>query len=295
MSRVSLKSNNTAVIIGTSPAYKTENESGYLFSSVQSASFGFSSNFERSKQIGYQELASNERLYHPTVDLGLSYVFSSSMSNEDVLGFNFGIFNRAQKSFLYELDEKSYNFYFYNHPEDGQDAIEYLKEGVNSPNGGEVISFGNAFLKNYSLNYSIGESPIVDVSFDCSNLQSELYTSTPLLSPAINLDEGDNQFVGGFNIEDTIIVEEDKYLFLDVDRSDLIPQRPSDFEFSITDLSIGGQSLSFQKHILNSFNLDISLSRSESYKLGSNFICDRALQFPRCQYLLWFKNMTLAS
>ena len=82
MSRIILSSFNTAVILADSPAFKTVDESGWLFSSVQSMSFDFSTERQRLKQIGSQKLAVSDFVKHPDVNLNLSYIYSPTFANE---------------------------------------------------------------------------------------------------------------------------------------------------------------------------------------------------------------------
>ena len=82
MARVTLKSANTAVIIGGSPAFKTYDDSGSIFAGVQSANFGFSLDRENLKQIGSQDQAEDTITRHPDVNLSMDYSFTPTYANE---------------------------------------------------------------------------------------------------------------------------------------------------------------------------------------------------------------------
>lgn len=279
MSRISLKSSNTAVIIGDSPAFKTYDETGYIFASVKSASFGFSFEREDLRQIGSEsaELESINRM--PNVELNLSYGFSPTFANEELLGINYELDVKPKNSIFSGLDDKSYNFYFYNHPEMGEDGLDYIKD-INFTNGGEVISIGNAYLKSYSLRASVGSLPEVQVAFDCSNVEVQKYDG-PLKSPAINLKSGNASGVGGLDIVNTKYLEDRKFGDIyDLDRSNVEVALPYDILFDLQEIEIGGQKISFEEHRLTSFDLNMPIDRVSTYRLGSNYVCGRELKSP---------------
>ena len=174
MSRIVLKSSNTAVVLGESPAFKTTDDSGSLFASVKSASFGFSSYRQKVQELGGKNLIVDDLIRSPNVDLSLSYTYSPTYANEDLMGFSFSLDEKSELSLMSSLKDKSYNFYFYNNPEQGEDGIQNIKD-QNYPPGGEIISFGNAYLSSYGLNFEVGSIPEVSVSFLCSNVESEKY------------------------------------------------------------------------------------------------------------------------
>ena len=280
MSRIVLKSSNTAVILGESPAFKTTDDSGSLFASVKSASFGFSSDRQKVQEIGSKNLAVDDLIRSPNVDLSLSYTYSPTYANEDLLGLSFSLDEKSELSLMSSLKDKSYNFYFYNHPEQGQDGIQSIKDQNYAP-GGEIISFGNAYLNSYGLNFEVGSIPEVSVSFLCSNVESEKYFGAKTKSPAINLQSGNNSGVGDFDITKTKI-SEPKFFgeIYDLDRSHLVTPTPSELQFTLQDLQIGGQRLSPNNHILNSFSFNMNIDRASYYKLGSNYVCDREVKYP---------------
>lgn len=280
MSRINLKSSNTAVILADSPAFKTVDESGSLFAGVTSASFGFSTNRQALSQLGYKDLAVNDIIRSPDVDLSLTYNYTPTYSNEDLMGLSFSLDEKSELSLLSTLKDKSYNFYFYNNPEQGEDGIQSLKEQNFLP-GGEIISFGNAYLNKYSMDFQVGSYPTVSVGFQCSNVESEKYYGVNTKSPAINLESGNAVGVGDFDITKTQIYKEGVFGGdIDIDRSKLPSVTPSELEFTLQDLEIGGQKLSPNNHILSSFKFEMDVERASYYKLGSNYACGRDIKYP---------------
>ena len=280
MSRIVLKSSNTAVVLGESPAFKTTDDSGSLFASVKSASFGFSSDRQKVQELGGKNLIVDDLIRSPNVDLSLSYTYSPTYANEDLMGLSFSLDEKSELSLMSSLKDKSYNFYFYNNPEQGEDGIQNIKD-QNYPPGGEIISFGNAYLSSYGLNFEVGSIPEVSVSFLCSNVESEKYFGSNTKSPAINLQSGNNSGVGNFDITKTKIVE-DKFFgdVYDLDRSRLATPTPAELDFTLQDLQIGGQKLSPNNHILNSFSFNMNIDRASYYKLGSDYVCGREIKYP---------------
>ena len=266
MARVNLKSNNTAVIIGESPSFKTTNETGTLFMGVQSASFSVDVQREVVKQVGSCYYAVDDLPRQPEVDLTISYLFSPNMINEKNLGMNLNEQFIGSPpltttgSFVSGLETYSNNFYFYNHPDQGSDAIEYLTStDINTPNSGEIISFGNCYLTEYALSFDIGELPVVSTSYKCSNMKAELYTGN-IEMPSINLLSGNNLNVGDLDFPNLVYNLQD-YLGLGIDLDLSKPEniQPGNVILNLEDLQVGGQSLIESKHIINSFSFSFAI------------------------------------
>jgi len=287
MDRVNLKSNNTAVFAGTSPAFKTTDETGILLGGVQSSSFSIPGNREVKKQIGSCYYAVDDLPRHPDIDLSISYLYSPTMENEKVIGLNADYTSGGEsqgeltQSFVSGIEFFSNNFYFYNHPDQGSDAIEYLtSQDITNPNSGEIISFGNCFLSDYSVSFRVGELPTVSTSYKCSNMKAELY-SGDIETPAINLVSGNNLGVGNLDF-DELITKRENYLNLglDVDLANLKTAQPGNLELLLQDLQIGGQSILDSKQILQGFDFSFDLDRVDLYGLGSDYVFNRKVQYP---------------
>lgn len=279
MSRVVLKSPNTAVLIGDSPAFKTENETGTLFAGVQSASFSMPQSRQTQKQVGSCGYAVDDLVRHPDIDLSISYLFSPSLANERLIGFNSYDLGSGPEafsgSFISGLSDKSYNFYFYNHPEQNYDAIDYItSDEVDTPNSGELICFGNAYLTDYSLSFANRALPVVSTSFKCCNMKGEFYNGD-VLSPAINLASGNNLGVGYLDVSETKTGFE-----LGMDLTDPTLSNPADLSIQLENLQIGGQEISGANHIVQSMSLQLPINRVDLHGLGSDYIRGRKMQCP---------------
>ena len=275
-----IKSNNTLVLIAGSPAFKTTDETGYLFSAIQNSSYSFQMDRNSFRQVGRKKLQVNDVNRHPDVDLTINYLMSPTMYNETSLGLNFSLGkNYIPVGLLEGLSDKSYNFYFYNHPEQGYDAIEYFKStDLSTPNGGEVISIGNAYLNNYAITFENGSIPSVTTSYKCSNIEGSLYEGL-IKSPAINLQNGNSIGVGNINLENSVLsgtINGETF-----DRSDpSILSNSCGLDLKLENIQVGGQRLSEEEHLLQSFQFSVDLARIPLYGLGSDYVYGRKVQYP---------------
>lgn len=278
--RVTLKSANTAVIVGDSPAFKTSVESGFVFAGVNSASYGFSNVRAELGQLGSQGFEKENIVRQPDVTLTMSYSFTPTFANEELIGMNYNLDSKPEFSITKNLDSTSNNFYFYNHPEQGFDGLEYIKNGE-FPNGGEVVSIGNAYLTSYNMNFAVGSFPTVDLEFDCSNIKIENYFSQTVESPAINLESGNNIGVGSIDLLNVNYLEPRKFGDIyDLDRTKIETILPHDINIEMDNLVIGGQKLELQNHRINQFSVSLPIDRANLYRLGSDYVCGREVQYP---------------
>tara|TARA_Y100001937_G_scaffold52541_1_gene72658 strand:+ start:6410 stop:7504 length:1095 start_codon:yes stop_codon:yes gene_type:complete len=271
MPRNVLKSNNSIMLITESPSFSTETKTGILFGGVTSTDFSFDLDRQTTKQIGSQQLATNTINRHPDVNFNVDYIFNPTLTNETLLGFFIETPTGGGHA-LKNMNNKNYNFSLINHPQEGRDALSVYSSSTQQFSGFEAISFGNAFLNNYSVGYSIGQLPIVQTNFSASNIKYEKLTGSITKSPAINLQNGNNELVGdlvfsGYNSTP--------------DQSGKTPNftRPSDLTLSLKNLQVGGQNLSGQ-HFVQSFDMSLNFGRVNLYGLGSDYVYDRKLQFP---------------
>lgn len=288
MSRITLNSNNCAVLIEASPAFKTFDSASTLFGGVQNVSFSVPLSRETKRQVGSCYYGVDDLVRHPDVDLNIDYLFSPTMINEDYLGLN--VRPRyipeptpptQEGGLLSGIDSKSYNFYIYNHPDQGSDAVEYLKgDDKLYPNSGEIISFGNAYLSSYSLSFAVGSLPTASTKFKCSNMKAENYTGLTQ-SPAINLSAGNNVGVGNFIGSQTKTVEQDFYgSTFDLDLTNPVTASPGDLTIELQNIQVGGQKIDVTNHLINSMSIDIPINRVDLHGLGSDYVRGRKIQYP---------------
>ena len=282
MSRVTLESNNSLVIIQKSPSFKTYNDTGFLFGGVTNSSFSVSLQREQLGAVGSKNFQIDNPNKHPDIDLSIEYLYNPRMVNEDSIGLGITTgLNYKPTGFLKQLGNKSNNFYFYNHPEDGLDAIEYFDSAqLYTPNSGEIISFGNSYLTSYGISFSNESIPTVTTTYKCSNLEGNLYTGD-IKSPAINLQSGNAENVGNLVVSGTHLsgYGPGKEEFLDFTRPDL--NAPAcGMIFTLSNLQIGGQALYGADHRVQSMSMNIPINRIDLEGMGSDYVYDRKIKFP---------------
>lgn len=287
MSRKILKSNGAFVLIGDSPSWKTTNETGRLFSLVQNLTFGVTNERQKLKQIGYENYAVNDINRAPNVNLTIDYYLSPYLNNELLLGF--GGASRADANLLSRnFTNSNNNFYVIIDNQDRRDAItEARKQSPQTINfsGYDVISFGNCYLTNYSLSFSLGLIPTVSTSYSCSNMKIDELTNNILTIPAINHQSGNANNAGTLNLGYLTYPILSGYLDTpntsDFNISKLPVASHRDSIFSLQNLQVGGVLLdSVANPILQNLNINLDLKRNDLYGLGSNYVYDRKLDLP---------------
>ncbi|NVM34332.1 MAG: leucine-rich repeat protein [Candidatus Lokiarchaeota archaeon] len=282
MSRVRLDSNNTLVIIGQHPSFKTYDETGVLFGGVSNAEFSCDLNKQKVGAIGSKNFHINNINRHPDIELSIDYLFNPYMRNETYLGLGVSTgLNYKPTGFIKGAEDKSYNFYFYNHPDQGLDSIEYFKSlDLLNPNSGEIFSFGNAYLNSYELSFENGSIPVARTSYICSNMQGDTYTGN-VKSPAINLASGNANEVGNLVVSGTVLSGIDPTTNQYFDLTDpSVHAPPCGLTIDFANLQIGGQKLDRTDHRLTSLNVAIPINRVDLQGLGSDYVYGRKVKYP---------------
>jgi hypothetical protein len=285
MKRRILKSDSAFVLIGDSPSWKTTQETGRFFSLVQNASFGVSMEKQKIKQLGQQKYAVNHINRSPNVNLQIDYYLSPYLNNEYLLGFN-GRSTAAQNAIDDNFLNKSNNFYLITNQQNSFDAIlEARKKSNINFSGYDVVSFGNCYLTNYKLNFSLNNIPTVSTSYSCSNMKIDNLTGNILRIPAINHQSGNANNAGLLNLADSTYPILSGYMdttgVLDFDISKLPVASHRESSFVLQNLQVGGIKLnSSNAPILQTLNVEINFERNDLYGLGSNYVFDRKLKYP---------------
>ena len=271
MARNILKSHNSIMLMTESPAFFTSNKTGVIYGGVIGSNFGFSVERERNKQIGTQDVVVNTLNRQPNVDLTIDYIFNPMLLNERSLGFDT---SEKKPPAFSDIKDKSYNFLLLNHPDEGSDGIAEYSGFIPNFSGYEAVSFGNAYLNRYSVDYTINQLGRVNTSFVASNIKFEKLTghnfNNTVESPAINLENGTSLNVGNVLLSG----------FDDLpSRSKPAVLNTKDLTVSLEDLQVGGQRLS-GTHFVQNLNMDLNFDRVGLYGLGSDYVYDRKLQFP---------------
>jgi len=232
-------------------------------SRIQSFNYGFSVSRQDINQYGQLSRIGVLSLEDPVVNADFSYYLTDGY-NEKGMGFYVRDTGSAL-GFLRFLprDEDGVNLYLLTSPE-GED--------INSNTGlYPYVAIGNAYPTDYTLEVSVGSIPTVSVSFEASNILSSTMTgSQQVNNPAYDLD--------GNPYNTTAILPNPSPL-----TGAAIPGalRPGDCLLTIspTTGSISNLDPSTGLHV-QSFSLNIPLSRDALSKLGRNYAYTRAIQTP---------------
>lgn len=282
MSRSVIKSNNSIVLAGPSPAFKQDQETGMLFAGVQNVSFGFTQQRSKINQVGSYSLVVNDINRMPDVDLSIDYLYDPFLLNEEVLELIdvSGTGNRSL--YMKNLDGKDRNFYIFNASNSFDDIIQFWDDYGNSSDevsNIDMIKFGNCYITNYSLSFSVGQIPIVSTSYKCSNIEYCYVTGNDTQIPAINLTSGNNNNAGSLDLLNIDLTSTDDF-FGDFDRRSPDVSIPSDVFVYLEDLQVGGVPLSGEPSSVTSFSFNIPIDRVDLFGLGSDYPYERKTKYP---------------
>jgi len=161
---------------------------------VQSANYSFTVNRQDINQFGHLGRYDSVVLEAPTVSLDFSYYLTDGF-NERMLAFITNGKNQNLSGMMTRAQNEFGNNYFILTVPEGRDAVKgdlKVKEDDKS-----VISIGNAFITDYSLEASVGSFPSVSVTVEGMNIKSDLGTQWKTI-PAIDPTDGtlscDNYF-----------------------------------------------------------------------------------------------------
>lgn len=279
-----LKSNNSIVIAGQKPAFTTDDRtgtttmSGAYMSAVQSVSIGFSQARQKSKQVGSSSLIINDTTRMPDVDLNIDYYYTPVMLNENLIGLSESNPSYAATGFFDNYTNEDQNFYVVNHVDQGADMIQNGDSVIGDlTTSSEAFCVGNAFLNNYSLNFSVGSLPVVSTSYKCSNISVINGPFSGIQNPAINLLSGNNNDVGLVDLTKSSISGFDYYGSINRFNPPLCG--PDHLELTLQNLQVGGAPISGDAHI-QSFSFDIPIDRTDLYGLGSDYPYGRKVMYP---------------
>lgn len=252
---------------------------------VQSANYSFSINRTDVNTFGQLARIDAIALEPPTVNLDFTY-YPTDGFNERNLGFYIqGAANKgvgmgaavlnAASGHLQD-DGAGRNFFILTTPE-GTDAFNTTRKVSER----SVISLGNGFLSDYSMDASVGSIPSVSSTVELFNAKSDIGTTGKEI-PAVTLDDG--KPVTGINFSlghHATLRGDDQGAAPSTGDVTATALRPGDIELQIpTGLSIFSDvSGDGSVHIQN-FSLSLPLSRSPIDRLGTRFAFSRVVDFP---------------
>jgi len=286
---------NVALLTGPSPAYQVHSGSDgssklTALNLVQTASFDIGVNRAEVKQIGGTKLASREPVLQPNVGLGFSYLLTDGI-NEKTLGFNVA----GETSFLSGVtgnDDR--NFFLF--VADKQETDFNFQSGFKNL---DVLSFGNCYVNNYSLEAAVGMVPSVSVDYSASNVRFDQSSGT--YNPNHSNPKFNNIFASGIipavdRDNGTVATDFDNFGYVvkagSVDEDSSVGAgifnvgsnkfiKPGDIHVEFSNPNIGGIQLSGDtKMHVDSISINVPVNRTDLYGLGSKYVYDRRAEYP---------------
>tara|TARA_B000000441_G_C21751549_1_gene363109 strand:- start:3105 stop:4772 length:1668 start_codon:yes stop_codon:yes gene_type:complete len=241
---------------------------------VQNANYSFTINRQDVNQFGQLARIDSVILESPTVSIDFSYYLTDG-ENERLLGMVTdgqhqslsGIMTRSQNDY-------GNNFFILTVPE-GKDAI---KGDISSDDENKtVISAGNSYITDYSIEGSVGSFPTASVSVEALNIKSDVGVKFKNL-PAVDSTDGTKICDTCFLLPEAISGDGTSVL------------KPGDITIDLQDAGLlskqmSGDSLGYgaedkgSAHI-QSFTLSTPMGRTALQRLGKTYAFAKEIDFP---------------
>ena len=258
---------------------------------VQSANYSFTINRTDVNCFGKLARIDAIVLEPPTVSLDFSY-YPTDGFNERNLGFHIkgadDVGPMMTSSYLNSVsgllqdNSAGRNFFILTTPE-GTDAVNTTRAVADR----SVISLGNGFLSDYSLEGSVGSIPTASCSVELFNAKSDIGTTGQSV-PSVTLTDGTAITDTNFTIGHPELGV-DKAPF----RGDKKGSEPTTGDINVTALRPGDITLDIPENLsifnktagdggihIQNFNLSVPLSRTPIDRLGTRFAFSRSVDFP---------------
>lgn len=274
---------------------------------IQSINFNFAINRTDINEFGRQARLGSLVMESPTVALDFNYYLTNG-GNERKMGFNIptnvldgyaGGGDRASASDYYStgdlclsgysaisglLEDNQGNNYFILVSKEGTDVHRDTKSS--NANDFDVISIGNGFISNYSIDASVGAIPEASVSVEAFNIKVDDVmsgnSSTAPLAPYVQPENGLKNSTTQFVIQGSESYGSSILNTTGINGTDLA-LRPGDITFSISNSGSYQGFTTFtddgEAHI-QSVSINVPLTRSVLQRLGSTFGYARVIETP---------------
>lgn len=246
-------------------------------------------------EFGKLAALSREVIEPPTVGLDFTYYTVDGFNEASGLGFSVLDINATAETsavsgiMKQNSTEAEKNYYILTVPE-GEDASDGAGGAYTAPqqatNG--IIGVGNGYVTSYTLDAAVGDIPSVSCSVEASNLRFDT-SGAGFQNPAINTTDG--TAMGG-----TVTIPKSTTGELSA-----AALRPGDvtIDFGTASLQAGGAILpgmtsdgGISGANVQSFSLDLPLSRTPLNRLGNVFPFSRELDFPISASMSVSANLT---
>ena len=244
---------------------------------VQSANYNFAINRTDVNQFGNLARIDTAVIDAPTVGLDFTYLVTNGL-NEDKLGITTApqgmsaLTHSAISGLLSNISGRNYHIVTVAEGTDANSDGTLAATNKAAADTSTVISIGNGFITNYSLNASVGAIPTASVSVEGLNISAQT-AGTGLQTPAIDPNNG-AAGTGKFTLPTPVSGDVGPIL------------RPGDIDVNLTDGGATGLLANMSDaggktsaHI-QSFSIDLPMGRSVLQRLGNSFGFAREVDFP---------------
>ncbi len=177
---------------GTDPAACNHGSIIKQLKRIQTVNYGFTVNRQDINQFGHLSRLDSIVIEAPTVNLDFSYYLLDGWNERQLEFSTDGVTNCLSGALSPELYQAGNNFFLLTVPE-ARDATKgdatIDKDPRVDNRAKSVISIGNGFLTDYSVDLSVGSIPTVSCTVEGMNIQTE-YDQTGLNLPAVDMIDG---------------------------------------------------------------------------------------------------------
>ncbi len=243
---------------------------------IQSANYSFTVARQDVNQFGHLHRLDAVVNESPVVNLDFTYYVTDG-ENERLLGFvTHGQQEHLSGIMVKEQNEFGHNMFILTVPE-GRDAVK--GDTMVAEDRKTVISVGNAFVTDYSLEASVGGMPTASVSMEALNIKSDIGGTDFLEIPAVSTKDGtqicDTCFLlppaeTGFGVPCLKAGD----ITIDLNGRSLISNQLSGSERGYDEVADRGSA-----HI-QSFTLSTPLGRETISRIGSTYAFSKEVEYP---------------
>tara|TARA_B100000989_G_scaffold153083_3_gene114205 strand:- start:3406 stop:4968 length:1563 start_codon:yes stop_codon:yes gene_type:complete len=264
---------------------------------VQSANYGFTINRQDINQFGHASRLDSVVVESPTVNLDFSYYLLDGFNERQMEFVTNGAVNTLSGMLTPELYQAGNNFFILTAPE-ARDAVigDAKVNAAGEENSKSVISLGNGYITDYSVDIAVGSIPTASVTVEGMNIRSDFGTTGNDV-PAMNMRDGSrvSNAWGPDNDRTTCYAPGCTGLYsLPASRSgytgcedDIAALRPGDVVVDLQGKSLiskatsgdGSTPMIGSAHI-QSANISLPLARTSLQRLGSVFGFSKAIDLP---------------
>jgi hypothetical protein len=239
---------------------------------VQSANYNFAISRTDVNQFGNLARIDSAIIEAPTVGLDFSFLVTDG-SNEDKLGITVDSVRdqSAVSGILSNVSGRNYHIVTIAEGGDANSDGALSATNVSQATTSTIISIGNGFVTNYSMNAAIGSIPSASVSVEGLNITAQPSSTAELSTPAMNSSNstaGTATFQLPTPVSGTV--------------GDIL--RPGDMEINLNNatglLANFADSATANSAHIQSFSIDVPLGRSVINRLGNAFGFSKEVDFP---------------